>query len=107
MKLQFPQNGYKVVPDNFGATIKTLKGREVVLINGTHYMPYSSWAYDQFCKDAGYCDYTDMLPDWIEQKPIHSNESLLAYCYFNMADWVSIEQKVAFFKKEIELLQTL
>ena len=107
MKLQLPQNAVKVVPDDFRATLSTLNGSEVAVINGTHYLTFTKWGYDQFCKDAGYCDYTDMLPDWIEQKPIHNNESLLAYCYYYISEWVDIQQTIKYHEAQIEKLKAL
>lgn len=107
MLLQFPNNGTKVVPDDFRATISKFNGVEVVVVNKTHYMTYSEWTYNQFCKDASYCDYTDMLPDWIDVKPIHNNESLLAYAYYYISEWVSISDAIKIHENQIEKLRAL
>ena len=107
MKLQLPQNGSKVVPDNYRATITNLNGADIAVVNGEFYVHYTLFGYNQFCKDAGYCDYTDMLPESIEEKPIHSNESLLAYCYYYISEWVHIEQQINHHLEQIEKLKAL
>lgn len=107
MKLQLPYDNFKVVPDTFRATIKTFNGYKVAVINGTHFVEFSQFAYDEFCKAASYCDYVDMLPDYIQETPIHTNESLLAYCYSKFAEWESIEKLIEAHKKSIEKLKKL
>ena len=107
MKLQLPQNGYVVVPDNFRATITTFNGSKVAVINDTHFVHFTEWAYDQFCKDASYCDYVDMLPEEIRMTSIHNNESLLAYCYYYKSEWTDIKQQISIHETQIEKLKAL
>lgn len=107
MKLQLPQNGYIIVPDNFRATITTFNGANVAVVNNTHFVHFTEYGYNEFCKDAGYCDYTDMLPEAVVEKPIKNNESLLAYCYAYKHEWVEIAQQIQHHESQIEKLKAL
>ncbi len=107
MILQFPYSATKVVPDNSHAEVINFRGGENVLIDRRYFMPYTKWGYDYFCKDAGYMDYTDMIPEGVTEKPIHTMESLLAYAYNFKERWQDIEAEIKYHYSAIAELSKL
>lgn len=107
MILQLPYSAKITIPDTSHAEVKTFRGDKVVVINNKHYMPFTQWGYDYFCKESGYCDYTDMIPEGITEKPIHTMESLLAFAYGFKSIWQDIESELKFYYTEITKLNNL
>jgi L-rhamnose isomerase len=107
MNLQLPHSVTKKVSDTSLAEIKRYRGSQIIVIDNSFFMDYNLFNYKQFCKDAGYCNYTDMLPEDIHEEYIFNNESLLAYAYFNSGLWQDINKVISYHYKEIAELSKL